>query len=177
MTLSADRIEHLRRIAPTGGTARALQFTTQSQRHARHGRSHESIIAAGKAGYAATARKHGRDFALCKAAAYRQAHPTALEQRVIDALAQIGTIDYTREAQIPGTLFYVDFLFESRRLVVEVDGTHWHDPASAPEPGQPARDLVKAQHLQQLGYRLVHLTEFDINRSDFVDLLRSFIYA
>jgi hypothetical protein len=58
------------------------------QRYAQGWRSPESVQASGRAGFAETARRHGRDFAADVLARSRLAHPTAPERETIALLTE-----------------------------------------------------------------------------------------
>ncbi|MCL5994504.1 MAG: endonuclease domain-containing protein [Chloroflexi bacterium] len=148
---TSEKLTHLRRIAALGGRARAKTFTRAHQRQA------------GKLGFAATAAKYGKDFAVCKAAAWRQIHPTLLERRVMDSLSRIG-VTYEREVRIEGAGF-VDFLLVECGVVIEVDGEYWHS-VDAPDRKQARRDWLKDKCLKTLGYRVVRLQEHQIDATD-----------
>jgi hypothetical protein len=81
------------------------------QRYAQGWRSEESLRASGRAGFAETARRHGRDFAADMLARSRLAHPTAPERETIALLGELGQrvgMDYYREYRVaPGV--YADF--------------------------------------------------------------------
>ena len=53
----------------------------------------------------------------------------------------------------------VDFYIPKLKLVIECDGDYYHHL-----PGAPEKDLRRTQWLRDHGYRIVRLTETEINR-------------
>lgn len=161
-------------IARLGGLARAKQFTPDFQRYAQSCRSRESLVAAGKLGYAATCARHGRDLAARCAAAFRRAHPTRLHRTITSVLDTLA-IPYHSEVLLPGTSMYIDILLDTSPVAIEIDGRYYHDPATAPDPRQPQRDQVKATRLAEQHIRLIRLTDDQVNTTSLLDDLRRLI--
>lgn len=82
-------------------------------------------------GFAATAAKQGRDFAIRAAARKRKQCPTSLEQRVEAALREIPDITWEREFTVERpnqNPYFVDFavVTNNYRIALEVNGTYAH---------------------------------------------------
>ena len=81
--------------------------------------------ASGRAGYAATAARYGRDFAADVLARSRYDHPTAPERAMIGLLDELGQregTDYYREYRVaPGV--YADFAWPDQQVAIEVHGS------------------------------------------------------
>lgn len=108
---------------------------------------------AGAKGFAALVAKYGIDSALDKLREHRLNHPTDIEQ-VIIALLDAEHISYKREFPLKtedGILFY-DFAFDN--VLVEVDGTYWHQKSEAKE-----RDAYKDAVAVAQGFILVRIKE------------------
>jgi hypothetical protein len=102
-------------------------------KHCRH--CHCAQIA--PLGFAATAARKGRDFAIRAAAAKRKQKPSSLEQRVEAALRDIPGITWEREAAVERpdrNPYFVDFAVTTcrYRIALEVNGSYVHrnDPDS-----------------------------------------------
>ncbi len=91
--------------------------------------------------------------------------PTGIEVR-IDAL--LTTMRVAFISQKPLGTFMVDFYVPSARLVIECDGAYWHSL-----PVNQGRDARKDGWLRAHRYRVLRLTEYDIN-SD-IDWCRTLI--
>jgi very-short-patch-repair endonuclease len=97
-------------------------------------------------------------------AARSKARPSSLETTVQKLLDALG-VSY--QAQVPLGKYTVDFLIESKRLIVECDGTYWH---SLPET--KARDIVRDAWLRSQGFTIVRLREPDIRSGSVIQTLR-----
>jgi very-short-patch-repair endonuclease len=130
------------------------------QRYAQGWRSEESLRASGRAGYAATAARYGRDFAADVLARSRYDHPTAPEQAmigVLDALGQREGADYYREYRVaPGV--YADFAWPEQRLAIEVHGSA-HDAAFFLARGLAEREERRAAVYADTGWTVRVVTE------------------
>src|SRR3989304_10541993 len=82
-------------------------------------------------------------FAIDKARDGRLQHPSALEQRVENALAQLPGIAWEREHEVPFDegKWFVDFLVVTPRgrIALEVQGTWGHSRRPASKGTLPAR--------------------------------------
>jgi very-short-patch-repair endonuclease len=130
------------------------------QRYAQGWRSEESLRASGRAGYAATAARYGRDFAADVLARSRYDHPTAPEQAmigVLDALGQREGADYYREYRVaPGV--YADFAWPEQQLAIEVHGSA-HDAAFFLARGLAEREERRAAVYADTGWTARVVTE------------------
>lgn len=133
------------------------------QRHAQGWRSAESLRASGRAGFAETARRHGRDFAADLLARGRLAHPTAPERATIALLAELGQregADDHREYRVaPGV--YADFAWPGRKLAVEVHGSA-HDAAFFLARGMAEREARRSATYDEAGWTVRVVTERDL---------------
>ena len=82
-------------------------------------------------GFAATAARLGRDYAIRAAAAKRKLHPSSLEQRVEAALGEIPGIAWEREYAVERpehNPYFVDFAVTTNkyRIALEVNGAFAH---------------------------------------------------
>lgn len=135
---------------------RGQHLTPEFQRMARSHVKRESLVKAGKAGYAATCKAGKQHIASRKAADWRQEHPTSLEKIVIGWLDELE-VRYQREVEIDG--FYADFV--TGNYVIEVNGAQWHELEEL-RPGQKQRDKRKYQTLAEAGYTIIVLPESEI---------------
>ena len=130
------------------------------QRYAQGWRSEESLRASGRAGYAATAARYGRDFAADVLARSRYDHPTAPERAMIGVLDELGQregTDYYREYRVapastptsPG---------RTSRWRVEVHGSA-HDAAFFLARGLAEREARRAAVYADTGWTVRVVTE------------------
>src|SRR5438094_440530 len=94
--------------ARKAGLARAAQFTSVSQRHARRYLTSEQAAANGRRGAQATISRYGPAFLFEKCRQYRLANPSRLELQMIGILSRMG-INCSREHRIGASLFTLDF--------------------------------------------------------------------
>lgn len=134
------------------------------QRYAQGWRSEESLRESGRAGFAETARRHGRDFAADVLARGRLANPTAPERETIALLGELGQregVDYHREYRVaPGV--YADFAWPERQLVVEVHGSA-HDAQFFLARGMAEREARRAAIYEEAGWQVRVVTERDLS--------------
>jgi very-short-patch-repair endonuclease len=154
-SISEERRAFLREIGKRGGQARAKQLTPEHQRKARSHVKRESLVQAGKRGYAKCCAKFGEDFAARRVAAYRRDHPTCLERIVMVWLDEMG-VGYAIEEPIDDV--FVDFLAFGTH-VIECNGETWHTCAAPHFEDRPARDQRKHTKLERLGYHVLWLSE------------------
>lgn len=79
---------------------------------------------------------------------------TSIERAVAAILTAIGV---SFQSQYPIDRYVVDFFVPSRALVIECDGTYWHNL-----PGAAERDAARDVLLVELGYTVLRLPEVDI---------------
>jgi very-short-patch-repair endonuclease len=130
------------------------------QRYAQGWRSEDSLRASGRAGYAATAARYGRDFAADVLVRSRYDHPTAPEQAmigVLDALGQREGADYYREYRVaPGV--YADFAWPEQQVALEVHGSA-HDAEFFLARGLAQREERRAAVYADTGWTVRVVTE------------------
>lgn len=80
---------------------------------------------------------------------------TSIEVAVARVLDALGVM---YEEQKPFGYYTADFYIPSQNLVIECDGDYWHSL-----PGRSGHDRRKDTFLRNRGYRVVRLTETDIN--------------
>jgi len=155
--------EHLREIGQRGGLARAKQFTTASQQAARACVSTESNAANGRKGFAAWVERSGPHAPARRLAAWRATRPTALIRIVAGWLDEMWITCSTEVELLPGKI-YADIIPHvwPRRIVIECDGQHWHEPNDHVGEDRVARDRERDAQIIALGYELLHLAEADI---------------
>jgi very-short-patch-repair endonuclease len=133
------------------------------QRYAQGWRSEESLRESGRAGFAETARRHGRDFAADVLARSRLAHPTAPERETIALLGELGQregTDYYREYRVaPGV--YADFAWPERKLAVEVHGSA-HDAEFFLARGMAEREARRTVVYDEAGWTVRVVTDRDL---------------
>lgn len=81
--------------------------------------------------------------------------PTGIEIAIESVLSALGI---AHEPQATLGQWSCDFLIPSISLVIECDGDYWHSL-----PRTRRKDIIKDQWLQENGYRVLHLSEADIN--------------
>jgi very-short-patch-repair endonuclease len=123
-----------RRGAVKGGKARAKQFTSSSQRHARKRLSSEKAAANGKKGAQRTIELHGYQALFEGCRRKRLANPSKTEL-VMMGLLKTLRMRFEREYVLGETLFTLDFYLAEYALGIEVDGSI-HDPG---KPDQAKR--------------------------------------
>lgn len=154
----ADRHRRVQHVCPLCGAIRHLKPADAAKtQHCRH--CHCQMIA--PLGFAATAAKYGRDFAILAAAIKRRAQPSSLERQVEAALRTIPGIAWEREFPVERPEqppYFIDFLviIESRYIALEVDGAFAH---------RDAPDLERIATLSLRFDKLIVLTEADITTS------------
>lgn len=89
------------------------------QRAARRQVKRESLQRAGRRGYEATLEKHGAEFLFENWRAWKLAHPSTPELRMIGILATLK-IPYEREWRVGDSHHTVDFKLTGRDLAIEV---------------------------------------------------------
>lgn len=128
-----------------------------------------SQTAKAKKGYAATAAKHGKRFALRHLREWRLQNPTCLERIVVAWLDDLG-LSYEREYYFvtgDGDVRLLDFLVNSR-LVIEANGKYWHE-----KPETMARDGHKLEALRYAGFDVLVLSESEITNGEGYQRLKS----
>lgn len=147
---------------------RGWNFTPEHQRKARAAVRPESNRANGARGFAATAARYGRDFAIRASAQWRRESPNRLEQLVMHWLNEFQ-VAFEREAQIGR--FYVDFLCRDFHLAIEVDGRTWHTNHALHGQDRAGRDRRKDDALRAQGYCVLRLSEAAIRDGSAKDAL------
>lgn len=127
-TQTVDNRKRVAHVCPSCGAVRRLKPSDAAKtKYCRQ--CHCEQIA--PLGFAATAAKLGRDFAIRAAARKRKAKPSSLEQRVEAALRQIAGIAWEREVAVERpnrNPYFVDFALTigTLRIALEVNGTFAH---------------------------------------------------
>jgi very-short-patch-repair endonuclease len=133
------------------------------QRYAQSHRSTESLRAAGKHGYQATAARYGREFASDLLANHRRAQPTRPEREMVGLLNELGARegrDYQREHKVaPGV--YADFAWPERKLAVEVHGGA-HQATYFLAKGMEAREERRTETYAREGWTVHVVTDRDL---------------
>ncbi len=151
-----------------GGLARAAQFTSESQRHARSHVKRESLQRAGANGYKAFAAKNGPEAAARRFANWRREHPSVLESIVRQWMDDLNVF-YVSEAVLDGFTIYPDFLILNG-LVVECDGAGWHAMRAE-------YDHWRDELLRKAGYTVLRLSEKSIRDGSAFDILAKHLEA
>lgn len=163
-----------------GGTRQPLQPTVEQraaweamgrekfrdpehQRFAQSHRSTESLRAAGRQGYLATAERYGREYAADILANHRREQPTRPEREMTALLGELGKQegrDYQREYKVsPGV--YADFAVPDRKLAIEVHGSA-HQAAFFLELGMPEREERRSETYAREGWTVQVVTDRDL---------------
>ncbi|MEO8391438.1 MAG: hypothetical protein ABI700_00460 [Chloroflexota bacterium] len=124
----ADRQLRVAHVCPGCGRVRRLK-PADAAKTRKCLRCHCQEIA--PLGFAATAARKGRDFAIRAAARKRKQCPSSLEQRVEAALSEIPGITWEREFTVERpnhNPYFVDFavVTSKYRIALEVNGTYVH---------------------------------------------------
>ena len=84
------------------------------------------------------------------------------ELKLFKAMQDLGLIFFSQQPiYVSKDRGYVaDFAFPSVRVVVELDGIHWHERTA----GQRAKTERKNEDLTALGYTVLHFTDERVNR-------------
>jgi very-short-patch-repair endonuclease len=143
------------------------------QRYTQSWRSEESLRASGRAGYAVTAARYGRDFAADVLARSRYGHPTAPERAMIAMLDELGQregTDYYREYRVaPGV--YADFAWPEQQVAIEVHGSA-HDAAFFLARGLAQREERRAAVYADTGWTVRVVTERQLSEEQARTLAR-----
>lgn len=84
--------------------------------------------------------------------------PTSIERRLMQAL-DCASIAYQFQYAVGGK-FLCDFAFIDAMLIVECDGTYWHN-----KPRQQKQDASKDAYLRACGYTVLRLSDKRINEN------------
>lgn len=87
----------------------------------------------------------------------RLKQPTSIERAL---MAELEKQEMVYEHEYPITGWVLDFAFPDHRLAVEADGTYWHSLPNVIE-----KDARKDKSLAEMGWRVLHFTEDQINTS------------
>jgi very-short-patch-repair endonuclease len=90
--------------------------------------------------------------------------PTSIEKKVYDYLLLKGIL-FERQKLVNGR-FIVDAYIPSLNLVIEADGKYWHDLDRVVK-----KDKAENAYLTKCGFKLIRLTEKEINSGDFKERL------
>ncbi len=133
------------------GKARAAQMTREERQRY------------GAMGFAATAARHGRDFAIEKAIAWRLENPSLPERRMIEILNEvgIGAERYEREMRVAG--FNVDFAFPELKLIIDVRGGVHRGEFFDRDGAQSRLDAAKEAAYAAEGWTVVVINDTDLS--------------
>lgn len=87
----------------------------------------------------------------------RLMQPTSIERAL---MTELDKQDVPYEHEYPVTGWVLDFAFPDQHLAVEADGTYWHSLPNVIE-----KDARKDNSLAEMGWRILHFTEDQINAS------------
>lgn len=90
--------------------------------------------------------------------------PTSIEKKVYDELKTRGFL-FESQKLINGK-FIVDAYIPHLNLVIEADGNYWHSL-----PKQIKKDKSRNAYLETCGYKMLRLTETEINNGNFKEKL------
>lgn len=62
-----------------------------------------------------------------------------------------------------GKFYFLDFYIKDKNLVVEYDGDYWHNPNRF---GNKTRDQNRQKELEELGFKILHIKEHDVNENE-----------
>ena len=141
--------------ARKAGLARAAQFTSVSQRHARRYLTSEQAAANGRRGAQATISRYGPAFLFEKCRQYRLANPSRLELQMIGILSRMG-INCSREYRIGESLFTLDFYLPDYGCGLEINGSI-HDPGKPDYHLRLINEAQKRSLCAELDIPVLHL--------------------
>lgn len=141
--------------ARKAGKARAAQFTSASQRHARRHLSSAQAAANGRAGARVTLARFGAAFLFDQCRRWRLDHPSRLEQLMIGILSRLG-VGYEREYRVADSLLTLDFYLTDLQCAIEVDGSI-HDPGKPSYHQRLINDERKRALCAELGLPVLRL--------------------
>ncbi len=96
--------------------------------------------------------------------------PTSIEIKIYEELTQRGII--FKDQHLINKKFWVDAFVPSKNLIIEADGDYWHSL-----PRQIGRDISRNAYLLKCGYKLLRLTETEINNNSFINKLEEVLSA
>jgi very-short-patch-repair endonuclease len=108
---------------------------------------------------------------------------TSLEQKVADVLSSIGFnvaddgLSNTWYPQYKIGRYRVDFAWPTPKILIEVDGDHWHGVGllTARQLEQKEKDKRKAAVLNAKGWHIIRIKERDLAIDDFPQQLNEMI--
>lgn len=157
MTKKSDKPKSHRHVA--AGKKRAETLTTEHQRMAGKARARQ---------FSPAYQRFAQTMGGVARAEYRRNHPTELERRMIDWLAELGWHeweDYQREKII--ATWACDFVFETHRAIIEVNGQVWHTNGFHGQDKE-GRDARKRADLKVFGWRLLEITDHEMRDKESV---------
>lgn len=159
-----------------GGRNRAKQFTSEYQAAVRANVKRESLVSNGKKGNATCVEKYGPAVHARRFALWRKTAPTALIKIVTGWLDE-WWLTFTTEVEIVPGKVYADIVpaHRGRRIVIECDGSHWHENNDHVREDREGRDRERDEMIRALGYELIHLAEVDIRSGEAKAALAKFL--
>ncbi len=145
------------------------------QRYVQSFRTHRSLSAAGKRGWAATATKYGEDFAFDRAADKRRADlgrmsrdERTLFMLLTQELGERYKIDFDREVRVaPRT--HVDFGWPALGRAIEVHGGVHFGPLFNKDGIRERKDTEKKGRIERAGWEVLIVTNDDLRRDALPD--------
>lgn len=92
-------------------------------------------------------------------------NPTSIEVKLYAELEK-RNVNFVKQHLIYG--FIVDAFVPSLNLVIEADGDYWHNRKDIKK-----RDKIKNGALTKYGYKMLRISETDINNNTFIDILNN----
>ena len=159
-----------------GGRARARQFTSEYQSAVRGNVRRESLVSNGKKGNATCVERYGPAVNARRFAMWRKTAPTALI-KIVASWLDAWWLTFTTEVELVPGKVYADIVpsHRDRRIVIECDGSHWHENNDHIGEDREARDLERDEMIRALGYELIHLAEADIHSGAAKSTLAQFL--
>jgi len=90
-----------------------------------------------------------------------QANPSSIEKKIWDELDKLG-IRYETQVPFVGNRFIVDIYISAQRLIIECNGTYWHNYKIFPK--KKIRDEAVDKWAARNGYRIIWLWETEIRK-------------
>lgn len=176
-------------VCRKGGKSRAKAFTPELLAWVRshvkpEHRTPEFLSRVGSKGGRVTMARYGFAVLFKHWRAWKQAHPSRHESRVIDLLADLGYYDHEDyERDVPGSdlislaecAWSVDFWFAGLKRAIEVNGEVHSTPALDPDGKRAQRDVTKIEILRTAGIGVLVLDHHELADAGLTERIRAFL--
>lgn len=93
---------------------------------------------------------------------------TSIEIRLYNELKR-RKVEFIKQCSV-NDRFVVDAYIPSLNLIIEVDGNYWHSKEKCKK-----KDKTENAYLTTCGYKLLRISETDINNNNFISILNNYV--